>query len=43
MVPMRERLEETIAAPETVVESLSGPAARLYYRFYQRTIVGGKN
>jgi hypothetical protein len=42
MAPMRERLEETIAAPESVVESLSDPAARLYYRFYQRTIVGGK-
>ncbi len=42
MAPMRERLEETIAAPESVVESLSDPAARLYYRFYQRTMVGGK-
>ncbi len=42
MAPMRERLEETIATPESVVESLSDAAARLYYRFYQRTIVGGK-
>ncbi len=42
MAPLRDRLEETIAAPESVVESLSDPAARLYYRFYQRTIVGGK-
>lgn len=42
MAAMRERLEETLAAPESVVESLSDPAARLYYRFYLRTIVGGK-
>lgn len=42
MAPMRQRLEETLAAPESVVESLSDPAARLYYRYYLRTMVGGK-
>jgi len=42
MASMREALEETLAAPESVVESLSDPAAKLYYRFYQRAIVGGK-
>src|SRR5271169_245287 len=42
MAQMRVQLEETIAAPESVVESLSDPAARLYFRFYERTIVGGK-
>ena len=29
-------------APEVVHESTSDPAARLYYRFYHRTIGGGK-
>jgi len=42
MEPMREQLEQTIAAPESVVESPSDPAARLYFRYYERTIVGGK-
>jgi len=42
MTFMREALEEILAAPESVMESLSDPAARLYYRFYQRTIVGGR-
>jgi len=42
MARMREALEETLRAPEVVNESTSDPAARLYYRFYHRTIVGGK-
>ena len=43
MAGMREALTETLRAPDTVVESASDPAARLYYRFYHRTIVGGKD
>ncbi len=43
MAQMREAVEETLRAPEIVIESLSDPAARLYYRFYHRTIVGGKH
>jgi hypothetical protein len=39
---MREALEETMRAPEVVHESASDPAAHLYYRFYHRTMVGGK-
>ena len=42
MTGMRAALEETLRTPEVVVQSLSEPGARLYYRFYQRTMVGGK-
>jgi hypothetical protein len=42
MAGMREALEETLRAREVVHESASDPGARLYYRFYHRTIVGGK-
>lgn len=42
MTGMRRALEETLQAPESVFESLSDPSARLYYRYYQRTMVGGK-
>lgn len=42
MEGMREALEETLRAPEVVHESMSDPAARLHYRFYHRTMVGGK-
>lgn len=42
MTGMRGAVEETLRDPEAVVESLSDPSARLYYRYYQRTMVGGK-
>ncbi len=42
MAGMRGALEETLRAPEAVHESISDPATRLYYRFYHRTMVGGK-
>ncbi len=35
-------IEETLKAPEKVVQSFSDPEARLYYRFYSRTPVGEK-
>jgi hypothetical protein len=35
-------IEETLRHPEKVVESLSDPEARLYYRFYVGTRVGDK-
>jgi hypothetical protein len=35
-------IEETLRHPEKVVESLSDPDARLYYRFYVGTPVAGK-
>ncbi len=39
---MRRALEKTLRAPDVVRESTSDPAAHLYYRFYHRTMVGGK-
>lgn len=35
-------IEETLASPDQVMESLSDPLARLYYRHYERTPVGAK-
>lgn len=42
MASMEPAIEETLRSPERVVQSFSDPQARLYYRFYFRTIVGGK-
>jgi hypothetical protein len=42
MVSMEAAIEETLLQPERVVQSFSDPRARLYYRFYFRTLVGGK-
>ena len=40
---MEERIAETVRHPEQVLESLSDPQARLYYRFYVGTPVGDKH
>ena len=40
---MEDRIEETLRSPEKVLESLSGPEARLYYRLYLGTRVGDKH
>jgi len=42
MVGMESAIEQTIAHPNQVVESISDSAARLYYRFYMGTMVGDK-
>jgi hypothetical protein len=42
MVGYEAAIEETLAQPERVVESLSDPDARLYYCFYVGTRVGDK-
>jgi len=42
MVSMEGAIEETVLQPDRVVRSFSDPQARLYYRFYSRTMVGGK-
>lgn len=42
MVSMEAAIEEALQQPERVVQSFSDPAARLYDRFYFRTMVGGK-
>ena len=42
MVGMETAIAETLGSPQQVVRSVSDPHARLYYRFYSRTRVGGK-
>ena|SRR3989338_4527436 len=42
MIEMFEFIEETLSDPEKVVESIGDPKARLYYRYYLKTCVGGK-
>jgi len=42
MAEMEPAIEETLQNPERVVQSISDPDVRLYYRFYFRTVVGGK-
>ena len=42
MVGLEQAIEDALAQPEAVVESLSDPPARLYYRFYLGTRVGDK-
>jgi hypothetical protein len=43
MVGLRGRIAETLRNPEAVIQSAGDPLARLYYRFYHRTMVGGKH
>ena len=42
MEGLEAAIEETLARPEWVIESMSDPAARLYYREYVNTRVGAK-
>ena len=42
MAEMKPALEQALMAPETVVQSAGDPEARLYYRFFPQTRVGGK-
>lgn len=39
---LEHAIEDTLAHPHEVIQSLSDPDAHLYYRFYVRTMVGGK-
>ncbi|MGE0875358.1 MAG: hypothetical protein AB7O31_11880 [Burkholderiales bacterium] len=43
MQGMEDRIAETLLRPERVMESLSDPMARLYYRMYVATRVGDKH
>ena len=36
-------IEETLGAPETIVESVSDARVNLYYRYYYATVVGDKH
>ena len=42
MADLEPAIEETLLRPEQVTESFSDPKATLYYRFYVKTLVGGK-
>jgi hypothetical protein len=42
MTLMRQAVEETLLGPEIVVQSLSDPEVRLYYRFFDESAVGPK-
>lgn len=42
MAGLEAAIEETLARPERVTESIADPQARLYYRFYPETPVGAK-
>ncbi len=42
MADMEPTIEEALLHPQRVIESLSDPTVHLYYRFYFRTVVGGK-
>lgn len=43
MKGMEPAIEETLEAPEQVVESASDPLTHLYYRYYYGTLVGNKH
>jgi len=43
MQGMGDRIAETLGHPKRVLESLSDPQARLYYRMYVATPVGDKH
>ena len=42
MADLEPAIEETLLKPEQVTESFSDQTAKLYYRFYVTTMVGGK-
>src|SRR2546425_7930100 len=42
MSDMRSAVEETLRAPEVVVQSLSDSEARVYYRYNPKTMGSGK-
>jgi hypothetical protein len=42
MAGLEFEIEETLLKPQRVVQSLSALDVHLYYRFYFRTVVGGK-
>jgi hypothetical protein len=42
MTGIGSAVEDTLRSPEVVVQSLSDPRARLYYRYYHGTMVGDK-
>jgi hypothetical protein len=43
MAGLDDEIEHAVAAPGTVVESLSDSDTRLYYRYLPNTVVGAKH
>jgi len=43
MIGWRRAVAERLLEPEAVIQSASDPLARLSYRFYHRTMMGGKH
>jgi Domain of unknown function (DUF4258) len=43
MKDVEPQIEQTLARPERVIESLSDPQARLYYRLYLGKSIGNKH
>jgi hypothetical protein len=43
MATLEDAIGETLAQPQRVIQSLSDPPARLYYRYYVGTRVGDKS
>lgn len=42
MACMPDTIGEALMHPDRVVESVGDPSVRLYYRFYEQTMVGRK-
>jgi hypothetical protein len=42
MARMPDTIGEALMHPDRVVESVGDPSVRLYYRFYEKTMVGRK-
>src|SRR5436190_835882 len=42
MVSLEAEIKTTLQQPEAVRRSRSDPTASLFYRFYHRTVIGGK-
>ncbi|MBF0105760.1 MAG: hypothetical protein HQM16_10590 [Deltaproteobacteria bacterium] len=42
MHEMTDAIQEALLHPEFVVQSISDETANLYYRYYSKTMVGGK-
>ena len=42
MTGLEQEIEQTLLHPETVIQSVSDQEAKLYYRYYAKTRVGGK-
>lgn len=42
MVGQENKIEETLRSPEVIIQSFSDEKAKMYYRFYQKLVIGEK-